>query len=93
MIINRGILIVVDAVTRRTACLRVVTNLGELRDAMEEEDNKFGATTKVESVKSGNLCSDSDDDPAKMSEEEDDADDKLVDEVKNADTHKDMDTN
>jgi hypothetical protein len=30
------------------ARLCVVTNLGELRDAMEEEDNKFGATIKVE---------------------------------------------
>jgi hypothetical protein len=78
------------AVTRRTtARLRTVTNLGDLQDAMEEEDNEFGATIKVEPVKGGNLSSDSDDDTAEMSEGEDDADDKLVNEVKNADTHKD----
>jgi hypothetical protein len=57
---------------------------------MEEEDNEFGATIKVEPVKGGNLSSDSDDDTAEMSEDEDDADDKLVNGVKNADTHKDM---
>jgi hypothetical protein len=78
------------AITRRTmARLRTVTNLGDLQDAMEEEDSKFGATIKVEPVKGGNLSSDSDDDTAEMSEDEDDADDKLVNEVKNADTHKD----
>ena len=35
------------------------------------------------------LDGDSDDNPAKMSEDKDDADAKLVDEVKNADTHND----
>lgn len=71
------------------ARLHTLTNLGDLQDAMEEEDNEFGATIKVEPVKGGNLSSDSDDDTAEMSEDEDDADDKLVNEVKNADTHKD----
>lgn len=79
--------------TRRGAArLRAVTNLGDLHDAMDEEDDELLATIKVEQVKGtriDDLDGNSDDDPAKTSEDEDDADAKLVDEVKNADTHKD----
>jgi hypothetical protein len=74
MIINRGILIVVDPRCHHAIChatndapsrLHKVTSSGKLRDAMDEEDNEFGTTIKVELVKSGNLSSDSDDDPEK----------------------------
>jgi hypothetical protein len=80
--------------TRRggITCLQVVTNLGKLHDAMDEEDNPFMATIKREEGK-GSIGSDSERssiDPAKMSEdEEDDNDESLVDEVKDADTAKD----
>ena len=41
-------------VTRNTTAHHLtIQNLGDLHDAMEEEDNEFGPDIKVESVKSG----------------------------------------
>jgi hypothetical protein len=55
-------------------CLQVVTNLGELHNAMDEEDDAFMATIKREEGK-GSVGSDSERssiDAAKMSEDDDD---------------------